>query len=61
MFLKFQIESLDCNPSEQFELDAKAFLNEDGEYIGNFVNELYFCNRIGCKCKNFIYINLKKL
>ena len=61
MSLKFQIESLDCNHSEQLELDAETFLNEDGDYICNFVNGLYFCNRICSKCKNCIYINLKKL
>lgn len=61
VFLEFQIECLDCNHSEQFELDAKALFKEDGDYMGNFVNQRYFCNRICSRCKNFIYISYRKL
>ena len=56
MPFKFQIHCLDCNHSEQSELQAKTFFNKDGDHIGNFVNELNFCNRISVPNVKVLFI-----
>ena len=61
MSLKFQMECLDCGHSKNFKFNRKTFFSEDGDYVAEYKEELFFCHRICIKCKSFIFINLGKL
>ena len=52
---------VDGNKTENFELNFATFFNEHSNYIAKYKEEMFFCHRLCKNCKNFIYVNLKKV
>ena len=59
--LKIQIECLECDMKKLISLKVGDFFNLEDNYIATDIKEGFFCHRLCSGCKNFIFVDIKKL